>query len=242
MSDFLTVLAYAALPALGNLAGVVLAEAVRPPGWINGALLHGAAGIAIGLIAVELLPRSQESVPVPAIAAATFLGILASLAIAAALKKLSLHAGGRAGAWMVYAAIGADLLSDGLVTGVGSAAALSLGLLLAAAQLVANIPGGFAAGANLRQQETGRRTRLLAGLGVSLPIFISASLGYFVLRDAPEVYRGLSLAFIVGLLLAATLEDLVPEADAPKPPRWSSTLCIALGFCGILLFSSALGE
>ena len=47
----------------------------------------------------------------------------------------------------------------------------------------------------------------------------------------------MSLAAVMGLLLAATLEDLIPEADAPHPPRWSSTAALAIGFTGIMIFS-----
>ena len=62
---------------------------------------------------------------------------------------------------------------------------------------------------------------------------MSAGLGYLILRDANDQMRGASLALVTGLLLVATLEDLVPEGDAPKPPRWGSTLAIAVGFCAL---------
>ena len=59
---------------------------------------------------------------------------------------------------MVYMAVAADLLSDGLMTGAGSAVARRLGLLLGLSQVVANVPGGFAAMANFRDEGVLRRS------------------------------------------------------------------------------------
>ena len=236
-SHLLQILLYAALPAGGNLVGVLLARTITPARWINGALLHGSAGIAIGLIATELMPRSLKSGPVWSIALAAFAGTFLSLALYRLGKRLSRLAGGSTGAWMVYATVAADLFSDGLIVGAGSVASARLGLFLAAGQLLANIPGGFAAGANLKSQDAGVWPQLAAGLIVSLSSFLAAGIGYLILRDTPDIGRGISLAAVMGLLLAATLEDLIPEADAPQPPRWSSTTALALGFAGIMMFS-----
>jgi ZIP family zinc transporter len=230
-------MAFAALPALGNFFGVLAAEVLRPPRWIIGALLHGAAGIAVGIIAVELMPRSLETVSAISIAIAFMVGAAASLAFASTVGKLSGSQGKATGAWMVQAAILADLVSDGLITGAGSAASLELGLLLAGSQLLANFPGGFAASSNLRHRGVDRRTRLISGAAVSLPIFIAAAIGFFLLRGTPESVQGIALAGIAGFLLAATLEDLIPEGDAPRPPRWSSTLALAAGFSAIVYLS-----
>lgn len=242
MSDFLRVMAFATLPALGNIGGVLLAELMRPPRWVNGALLHGAAGIAIAIVAVELMPRSMETVAMWGIAVAFVAGAIASLALANAVNGFSRQAGGTTSAWMVYAAIMADLISDGLITGAGSAASLQLGVFLAGAQLVANLPGGFAASSNLHKRGVTRRMRLVAGAAVTLPIFLSAALGYIILRKAPAPVQGICLAAIAGLLVAATLEDLVPEGDAPRPPRWSSTFALAVGFASIAALSGMMGE
>ena len=77
---------------------------------------------------------------------------------------------------------------------------------------------------------------------VSLPIFVSAMIGYLALRDAPDWVQGLAIAAIVGLLLTATIEDLIPEGDAPRPPRWASTVVFASGFSGFVLLSTSLGS
>ena len=240
MSDlaaFALVTAYACLPAAGNLIGAVLAELARPPRWVIGAALHGAAGIAIALIALDLIPRVLEGLSVPAMLPAFFAGALASLGLAYGIRAVYHEARHAVGALMVYGAVGADLFADGLITGAGSAAALSLGFLLAVSQLVANIPGGYAASANLHAHVPSRRARLLTAAIVSFPIFTSAACGYFLLREASAALQSSALAFIVGLLMLATIEDMVAEGDAPRPPRWSSTLAFAAGFIGLALSS-----
>ncbi|MGB3627522.1 MAG: ZIP family metal transporter [Henriciella sp.] len=241
MTEFMRVLAFAALPALGNIGGVLLAETMRPPRWVNGALLHGAAGIAIAIVSVELMPRAMDSAAMWAIGLAFIAGAIASLGIAKAVNGFSERAGGTTSAWMVYAAIMADLVSDGLITGAGSAASLELGVFLAGSQLVANLPGGFAASSNLRKQDVSRRMRLIAGVVITLPTFLSAAIGYLLLRSAPAEVQAICLAAIAGLLVAATLEDLIPEGNVPRPPRWSTTLALAIGFAAITALSGLIG-
>ena len=55
MSEFLTVLALSALPALGNLAGGVLAELISISRRTLSLALHGAAGIVFAVVGVALL-------------------------------------------------------------------------------------------------------------------------------------------------------------------------------------------
>ena len=243
MGNLLILIAYALLPAIGNLIGNLIAEMVRPPGWLIGTALHGSAGIAIALIAFDMLPQIRESVPMWGIIIAFLLG--AALSVTMARAVLMWQRGPQAkrqqSAWMVYTAVGADLLSDGLMTGAGAAVDLRLGVLIALAQLVANVPGGFAAAANLRQHEVGRKRRMLTSLSMFGVVIASATIGYVALRGADPVVQNGVLAVVVGLLLLAPIEDMVPEGDAPRPKRWMSTAAFIAGFTGLAALSTALG-
>lgn len=231
MTDFLFITAFAALPVLGNFIGALIAESIAAPRWIIGAALHGAAGVAIALVSFEILPFINAVLPIWAFAAAFIAGAGASLLLAKGIVLLQTGARIRATrAFMVYAVIGADLLSDGLMTGAGGAVALNVGLLLAGAQLFANVPGGFAAAGNLKHYRIPRAHRLAAALIAGAPALVSAILGYAVFRLAAPEIQALALSVIAGVLLLATIEDMVPEGDAPRPPRWSSTLAFAAGF------------
>lgn len=59
MNDFLTVIGLALLPALGNFAGGIIAEAFQPSRRNLNRALHAAAGIVIAIVAVELMPSRQ---------------------------------------------------------------------------------------------------------------------------------------------------------------------------------------
>jgi zinc transporter, ZIP family len=244
MPDLFATLALALLPALGNFIGSAIAESTRAPQWVVGAALHGAAGIAIAVVSVDLMPRILDVMPIWLLVGAFFGGAMFSVVIARGVEygRQTLLAGtGSRGAWMVYVAIAADVFSDGLMTGAGSAVSGSLGLLLALSQVVGNVPGGFAAVANFRDEGVGRPMRLVIAGSFVMPALIGAGLGDLLLRGAgPELQNG-ALAFVVGVLLLATVEDTVPQGDEPGTPRWISTAAFALGFAFFAVLSTSIG-
>lgn len=242
MSDFLTVILIALLPAAGNLLGAAIAELMRAPRWVIGAALHAAAGVAIALVSVELMPRVLETTAAWLLVLLFAVGAIFSLLLSRLARWLCrLASGGSAGAWAVYTATAADLLSDGLMTGAGSAVSASLGLLLALSQVIANLPAGFATIANFRSQQVARPVRLLAAASFLLPVFVGAVLGFLLLRGQGAAVQNASLAVIVGVLLVATIEDLVPQADKPGTKRWISTTSFVAGFAFFALLSTYLG-
>jgi len=244
-SGLLAVLALALHTSLGNLFGVALAEWRRPPEWLVGSALHAAAGIATAVAAIELIPRSHERIEVWLLAVALLVGAICSAGIAKATRAIRDRMGstaGRATTWGAYAAVGVDLLTDGLTTGGGGAVARELGLLLALSQVAGNLPGGFAIAANFRSAKITRRHRLSALAIYPLLPVIGAFAGYTVLAGAGELLTGFVLAVFAGLLLTATIEDIVPEADQPKAKRRISSPSFALGFGALLLTSAYLGQ
>lgn len=245
MSPFMSVLVIALLPAGGNIIGSLLAESMRTPGWLIGAALHGAAGIAIALVSVDLMPRILNNLSIWLLVVAFLFGAGFSVLLAQGVQRLRNRFGsaqsGSAGAWMVYMAVAADLFSDGLMTGAGSAVSSGLGFMLAISQLVANVPGGFATMANFRDEGVGRKSRLIIIVSFPVPVFASASLGFWLLRGASDAIQNAALAFIAGVLLLATVEDTLPQADEPRPMRWISTASFAGGFSMFALLSFYLG-
>lgn len=241
MSDFLQVLSYALLPIGGVMLGSLLAESVRTPRWLIGAALHGAAGVAIALVSIDLMPRILAVAPMWLIVAAFLAGAVLSVVLYRGSGWARRRAGaGSRGAWMVYMAVSADLVGDGLMTGAGAAVGAELGLLLAASQAIANIPGGFAATANLRDDRLPRWRRVAMTTSLVVPTLLAAALGYGLMRGESVLIQDTALAFIVGVLLLATVEDVLPEGDAPRPPRWISTAAFAGGFAAMALLSAYL--
>lgn len=229
----------ALLPVAGSVTGATLAELWRTPKWVVGAALHAAVGVAVGLVSVELMPRALDSTPTWLIAllfgAGAGLSVLISLAVRWLRGPVDQSSRGR---WQVYATTGADLFSDGLMTGATFAVSSNLGLLLAASQVVANFPGGFATGVNFRHRNLGRTWRLVAAGSYTLPALTGAVLGFLLLRGADSAAQNATLALVAGVLLVTTIEELVPEADRPGTRRWISTSAFVLGFVFLALLSS----
>lgn len=242
MPEFFTVLAFALLPAGGIIAGSLLAESLRSPKWLIGASLHATAGIAIALVSIDLMPRILETTPIWLILIAFLAGAFASVMLARVGGWMRRRSGrGSVGAWMVYMAVAADLTNDGLMTGVGTAVQSELGLLIAATQAVANFPGGFAATANFRDDGVRLWRRMAMSASLVAPALLSAGLGFGLLRGESAFVQNAVLAFVVGVLLLATVEDVLPQGDEPEPPRWMSTAAFAGGFAAMVLLSSLLG-
>ncbi len=235
------VLAFATLPAIGIIIGSILAESMRTPKWLIGASLHATAGISIALVSINIMPRLLETTPMWLIVAAFLTGACVSVVIASFWGTFRYRSqAGSIGAWMVSIAVATDLVSDGLMVGAGTAVGSQLGFLFAATQSIANVPGGFAATANLRDDGVSKVSRQALAIFMLLPAVLSATIGYFGLRGADSVVHGAVLAMFVGILLLATIEDVIPQGDEPNPPRWVSTLAFAMGFVGLALLSSVL--
>lgn len=240
--DVWALLWIAILPGAGFLAGALAAELIDPPPWLLGALLHAAAGVAMAVVVLELGPRSFGEMPTISALIAFAAGAALSVLTRAAAEPLRRRWGSAAGqgAVGVYIAAGADLLSDGLMTGAGASVAQEVGLLLALSQLAGNAPSGFAAAANLRDRCGPRPLRLGLAFGLTLLPLFAALAGWAVLRGAGDIVRGLALAGVAGLLLTATIEDLVPEADRPRARRWLSSGAFATGFVGLAALGAVL--
>lgn len=235
------ILLLALLPAIGSIAGCAIAEWRQPGPVMRGAALHTAAGIATAVAAIELIPRAEARIPVWMVGLAVLVGAVASIGLfrlTGAISKSISNKDASASLWSIYAVVALDLLIDGLMTGSGGAVASELGFLLATSQVIANLPGGFASTANFRQAGIPRKRRFLLALAFPTTPVIGAAAGFLLLRDAAPQSVGFILAFLAGLLLLATVEDLLPEADVPGAPRRVSSPAYAGGFVLLMLMSA----
>lgn len=147
MSQLLLVLGLAALPALGNFIGGVLAELVRVSVRTLSLSLHLAAGIVLAVVGLELMPEALEGTP-PWVPLVAFVGggaIFIALDRAIGYVQGRFGEGGESGPWAIFAGVSMDLFSDGVLIGTGTVLNPALGLLLALGQVPADLPEGFAA-------------------------------------------------------------------------------------------------
>lgn len=250
MPEFVQIIMLALLPAAGNFAGGLLAEAIKTTRANLSLALHAATGIVLGVIAMELAPRAFGGLPAWLAGIAFLAGGGAYLVLDSIVEELTSRgdpagyvqnvraASGSAGAWMIYAAVSVDLFSDGLLIGAGSSLSFELALVLAIGQVTADIPEGFAAVANFKDKGMPRSKRLLMSASFALPILVAALASYFLLREQGPAVQLTVLAFIAGLLLVAATEEIIGEAHEAACDTRLSALSTAGGFVLFALVST----
>tara|TARA_B100000925_G_scaffold22913_1_gene15509 strand:+ start:25 stop:783 length:759 start_codon:yes stop_codon:yes gene_type:complete len=245
MDSIWMVLGLALLPALGNFGGGLVAEVSRTTGGRLNYALHGAAGLVIAVVAVEIMPRVLESLSAWLIALSFALGGIAYIGIEKLVEGIQRRQGqqgesGQTSVWMIYIAVSIDLFSDGLLIGAGSAVSLSVALILAVGQVLADIPEGFAAIANMKDKGIPRSKRLLLSASFAIPVLSAAVFAYFVLRSQPEAFKFAALTFTAGLLTVAAIEDMIAEAHESGDDTHISPLAFVGGFVLFVLVSAGL--
>lgn len=246
MDSIWMVLGLAALPAIGNFSGGLLAEFLPTPHGMLNKALHAAAGIVIAVVAVELMPEALSKVSGWTVGIAFALGGIAYLGIETLVEKIQRaqgkSSGGNLGMWMIYIAVAIDLFSDGLLIGTGSAVSLSMAIVLALGQVLADVPEGYATIANMKDKGVPRSKRFLLSASFTIPVLTAAAIAFYVLRDQSEVLKMGGLAFTAGLLAVAAVEDMISEAhESSDDTRWSILAFIG-GFALFTFVSAGLGS
>lgn len=245
MSEPLTVVGLALLPALGNFAGGMAAELWRPSNINLNRALHAAAGIVLAIVAIELLPRALQSTSGWMVGVVFGLGGSAYLGVQRLVERLPSSGTGNAGRtrmWMIYVAVLTDLFSDGLMIGTGAGVSTGLALILAVGQLLADVPEGYAAVANMRDKYVPRKRRVLMAASFAIPV-LAASIGaYYLLRNQSEVIQMGGLVFVAGLLTVAAVEDMIGEAHESTRDMRGSVFAMVIGFVLFTFVSAGLGD
>lgn len=242
MPEVLNVLLLALLPAAGNFLGGVLSEWLKPSHNVVNRALHASSGIILAVVSVEVMPNALREAPVWLLAVAFMAGGGLYLLIDAAVSRWQAKDAGGPGAraWMVYVAVTADLIGDGLLIGAGSAVSGALALVLALGQVLADIPEGFSVVANFRAREVPRGKRILLSASFAIPVVVSALLAYFLLDDLSEMVKYTAMVFVSGLYALAAVEDMLGEAhESATDTRWSAISF--LGGYALFLLVSGIG-
>lgn len=239
-SQYVLVLGLALLPAMGNFAGAVVAEFITVTDRARNFALHAAAGIVIGVVGIELMPRALEASQPWMVIVAYLVGGMSYMGMERLISQWSSRSSDNSGkaAWMIYFAVLVDLFSDGILIGTSLSISTSLAMLAAFAQVSADIPEGFAMAANFKNQKLSRSRRLWLGASLVLPCVAAASMGFWLLKDAAEIWKFSALAFTAGILSLAAAEEMMEEAhQACEDVPWSAGFFIA-GFALFALLSA----
>lgn len=240
-------LAFAALPILGTLAGAYLAERVALNHRVLSLALHAAMGVVFAVIAVELLPRTLATAPAWVVLVGFAVGGSAFLLFDRATDFVRARMRGtraRSEAGPIFAATALDLASDGVMIGAAATLDPALSLLLAAGQVPADLPEGFALNATFRRQGLSARSRALGFAGLGAALLAGAVAGYFLLRGRDEALVAGVLAFTAGALAILVVEELSPRAHAghDEPEPRTAGLVFLGGFTLFFLLSILFGS
>jgi zinc transporter, ZIP family len=242
LQDLAMVLALALLPAAGNFGGGLLAEFVSTSGRGLSRALHGAAGIVIAVVAVEIMPGALPVVPGWALTIAFVLGGCFYLAVDAVVDRVQQKRSGTGAesgtAWMIYFAVSMDLFSDGLLIGAGSAASSSLALALAVGQVLADVPEGFATIVNFKNREFARARRIALSASFAIPALTAAALAFLLLREQTQALQMSAVVFTAAPIVIASVEDMLREAHESAEDTRVSVVCFIGGFALFLLVST----
>ena len=193
-------------------------------------------------MAVELLPEAIGALAGWWIALAFACGGVAYVLLESLLERLQRRGGGndRSRMWMIYVAVAVDLTSDGLMIGTGSTVSPALALALAAGQVLADVPEGYATVANFRDKGVPRQKRIWFSASFFVYV-VGAALGsYFLLRNASQPLKMAALVFVAGLLTVAAVEDMLEEAHGARDDNRRSVLAFVSGFTIFTLVSAGL--
>ncbi|BAU49697.1 peptidoglycan-binding protein [Sulfurifustis variabilis] len=244
MTEFFLVLALVALPALGNFGGGLFAEFFPLPARAVSLALHAAAGIVLAVVGLELMGRAIEVEHAWLVVGTFVLGGVGYYYLEKGVGIVRRRFGGGAegdSPWMIYLGVSVDLFSDGVLIGSGSTVALTFGLLLALAQMPADIPEGFAALAAMKRFEKRRTRRLWLSAAFAIPIVLGATLGYWLMRGQPDFVKFALISFTAGILTTVSVEEMVLTAHnspgryrAGEDPLEGVALVAGFGLFGLL--------
>ena len=243
MNDIWIVLLLALLPGAGNFVGGMLAEFWKTSPQLLNWALHAASGIVIAIVTIELMPAAIGALAGWWIAAAFAAGGVTYLLMQILVERLQRKTGGRTyrtSMWMIYIAVAVDLTSDGIMLGTGSAISPMFGVVLAAGQLLADVPEGYATVANFRDKDIPRRRRVLLSASFIIYVLAAAIASYLLLREAPQDLKAAALVFVAGLLTVAAVEDMLQEAHDAQDDNRRSILAFVGGFALFTLVSAGL--
>ncbi|MHB0948301.1 MAG: ZIP family metal transporter [Gemmatimonadaceae bacterium] len=204
---------------------------------MRSAIRHFAAGVVFSVVAVELLPdvtRVHDPLEIGLTFAAGLVLMLLVEQLGKRLGDAARSKGGGESATDVgqLAAIGIDIIIDGLLVGIAVAAGIKEGLLLTAALSVELLSLGLAMAASLTMAGASRRRTILLPTGISCLLVIGALAGHTMLGGAsPHTLAGV-LSFGCAALLYLVVEELLVEAHEVKETRTATSMF----FVGFLLF------
>ncbi|QLG10789.1 transporter [Deinococcus sp. D7000] len=230
------------IPVAATVLGGVVAS-FRPPGpRLRSFVQHFAAGVVFAAVAGELLPEITAGGQPLSVVIGFVLGVGLMLAVRALVGRMEPEEEGDEAedgdaprsATGLLAAVGIDILIDGLLIGVGFAAGERVGTLLVVALTLELLFLGLSVAASLGERGVSRGRSILTVSGLSLLVIVGAALGGTLLRGLTGLPLEIVLSFGAAALLYLVTEELLVEAHEVKETPLI-TSAFFLGFIALYL-------
>lgn len=198
-------------------------------------LQHFVAGVLVGAVSVELLPKilgqgKNWSISIGFVIGVAGMSLLHEFAHFLAKKDkkgipLGLIAGGAI-----------DFFIDGLLIGISFLAGQMSGLIIAFSLSLCAFFFAFTISTAMKQKKNGNVLQLAAIIVVAAMFPLGALVGGGIISSLPDAILVETIAFGVAALLYVGIEELLVEAHETHDTVWASS-AFFLGFLIILLFS-----
>jgi len=228
-----------AFPVAAAIIGSVVAV-LRPPGRkTTSAVQHFAAGVVMAALAGEVLPDLRSEGNLPWAIAGFVTGTTVMLALGALGRRLEEKQDTRASGLPVglLAAVGIDLLLDGVLVGLGSSLGARQGLILTIALTIEILFIGLSVTMTLIQSGLSSTRAVATTSALGLLTGLGAVGGAAVLGGASNRNLALVLAFGAAALLYLVVEELLTEAHEHAETAFLGAMFF-LGFLAIYVLAA----
>lgn len=223
---------YTLIPVAAAIVGAAAAVLFRPGRVLVSAVQHFAAGVVFAAAASEILPGLKHAGAALPVAIGGALGVAVMLAV----KQVEDWLTGPVG---LLAAIGIDILIDGIVLGIAFVAGERAGILLTIALSIEVLFLGVTVASELGKLAGSKLRAIGLTSAVILLLPVGALLGGPIGALPPAVVTGFFAFGLVALLYLVT-EELLVEAHKVEDRPWITAMFFA-GFLLLLLLEEGLG-
>ncbi len=223
---------------LGSLIGLIK----KPSKVALYGSLSFAASMMIAISFVQLIPEGLKYAPLFLIAISFFAGV----AVMRMVDRLLPHINPelikkekpsvRRSVTMLVIGIALHNIPEGLAIGVGFALASELGIAIALAIAIQDLPENIAVIVPLYSMIKKKAKSFIILLTTVLFEVFGFILGYLVLGKTSLSWLGASLALAAGFMVYISIEELIPSAQVNKYPKMAA-IAMVLGVMCVLLAS-----
>jgi zinc transporter, ZIP family len=245
MNGYILALLLSLMPAIGSVVGGVLADYFRISESSMSYVLHGAAGIILAVVGVELLPQALGYGNFVEVSLAFGLGGLTYVGLEWMLEQIGernkdLNKEKGQSPWLIYISLAFDFFTDGIMIAVGLIISQGLAFLLAVGSAISDLPSAFIAIAGFKRGGISRLRSLLFSISFAVIILLGAILGYRVGQIGSDRITIFLLSYTAGVILLAVIEGVMVEAHTRSPRTFLSEIILILGAALFTLLSAYL--